>query len=127
MAEDENVTMIRGPLIAAESDVLRLGLRYRDKSFSLEEPMPEFVIGRQDICDLIIDSTYASRRHATIQAVRGKVFLKDHSTNGTYVRSDSGEVAFVKREMVQLIGAGTIFLGREPELAGEDGISFQLP
>jgi len=127
VAEEENVTVIRSPLVAAESDVLRLDLRYRDKAFSLEEPMAEFVIGRQDVCDLVTDSSYASRRHATIQAVRGKVFLKDHSTNGTYVRNAEGEVVFVKREMVQLIGKGTIFLGREPELAGEDGIAFKLP
>src|SRR3546814_8865571 len=87
MAEEENMTVIRSPLIAAGLDVLRLDLRYRDRSVTLEEPMPEFVLGRQDICDLVIDSSYASRRHATIQAVRGKVFLKDHSTNGTYVRN----------------------------------------
>jgi hypothetical protein len=126
LTEEENVTVIRSPLVAAESDVLRLDLRYRDKSVTLEDPMPEFVLGRQDICDLVIDSSYASRRHATIQAVRGKVFLKDHSTNGTYVRSASGEVVFVKREMVQLVGAGAIFLGREPELADDEGVTFKL-
>src|SRR3546814_8119593 len=91
ITEEENMTVIRSPLVAAEIDVLRLNLRYREKSVTLEEPMPEFVLGRQDICDLVIDSSYASRRHATIQAVRGKVFLKDHSTNGTYVRSAAGE------------------------------------
>lgn len=126
LTEEENVTVIRSPLVAAESDVLRLDLRYRDKTVSLEDPMPEFVLGRQDICDLVIDSSYASRRHATIQAVRGKVFLKDHSTNGTYVRSTSGEVVFVKREMVQLVGGGAIFLGREPELADDEGVIFKL-
>jgi class 3 adenylate cyclase len=126
LTEEENVTVIRSPLVAAESDVLRLDLRYRDKAVSLEDPMPEFVLGRQDICDLVIDSTYASRRHATIQAVRGKVFLKDHSTNGTYVRNTTGEVVFVKREMVQLVGAGAIFLGREPELADDEGVTFKL-
>jgi len=126
MTEEENVTVIRSPLVAAESDVLRLDLRYGEQSFSLTEPMPEFVIGRQDICDLVLDSNYASRRHATIQADRGKVFLKDHSTNGTYVRSTSGEVAYVKREMVQLTGQGAIFIGREPELAGDDCIVFKL-
>lgn len=126
ITEEENMTVIRAPLVAAESDVLSLALRYRDKSFSLKDPMPEFVLGRQDICDLVIDSSYASRRHATIQAVRGKVFLKDHSTNGTYVRSTEGEVVFVKREMVQLSGSGAIFLGREPELAEDEGISFKM-
>lgn len=127
VSEDENVTVIRSPLVPAESEVTRLDLHYRDKAVTLEEPMPEFVIGRQDACDLVTESSYASRRHATIQAVRGKVFLKDHSTNGTYVRNAEGEVAFVKREMVQLTGKGTIFLGREPELAEEDGIAFKLP
>ena len=77
----------------------------RGQTFSLEEPMAEFVVGRQDTCDLTVDSSYASRRHATIQAVRGKVFLKDHSTNGTYVRSETGDIAYVKREMVQLVGS----------------------
>ena len=59
--------------------------------------------------------------------MRGKVFLKDHSTNGTYVRNASGDVVFVKREMVQLSGSGAIFLGREPELAEDDGITFKMP
>lgn len=126
VTEEENVTVIRSPLVAAESDILSLDLRYGEQSFSLTEPMPEFVIGRQDICDLVFDSNYASRRHATIQADRGKVFLKDHSTNGTYVRAASGEVAYVKREMVQLTGRGAIFIGREPELAGDDCIAFKL-
>ncbi len=126
VAEDENVTVIRSPLVTAGSDEMRLDLRFRDKAFTLQEPMPEFVMGRQEGCDLVTDSTYASRRHATIQAVRGKVFLKDHSTNGTYVRNAEGEVVFVKREMVQLINQGTIFLGREPELAEDDGITFRF-
>jgi len=127
VTEEENVTVIRSPLVLNdENEKPRLDLRYHEQTFTLEDPMPEFVVGRQDVCDLVIDSTYASRRHATIQAVRGKVFLKDHSTNGTYVRSADGEVVFVKREMVQLSGKGTIFIGREPELAEEDGIAFKF-
>ena len=126
VTEEENVTVIRSPLVLNDSDAMRLELRFRDRTFTLEDPLPEFVVGRQDICDLVIDSTYASRRHATIQAVRGKVFLKDHSTNGTYVRSAEGEVVFVKREMVQLSGKGSIFIGREPELAEDDGIAFKF-
>ncbi len=127
VTEDENATVIRGPLLAEAGDKLRLDIAYRGQTFSLEEPMAEFVVGRQDNCHLMVDSSYASRRHATIQAIRGKVFLKDHSTNGTYVRSEAGEIAYVKREMVQLSGRGGIFLGREPDLAAEDEIRFSLP
>ena len=127
ITEDENATVIRGPLVQAESDTLRLDLAHKGQTYSLEEPMAEFVMGRQEDCDLMVDSSYASRRHATIQAIRGKVFLKDHSTNGTYVRNDVGEIAYVKRETVQLIGKGGIYLGREPDLAGDDEIRFNLP
>ncbi|HMA14253.1 MAG: adenylate/guanylate cyclase domain-containing protein [Bacteroidota bacterium] len=127
VGEEENMTVIRSPLVAAGNGRLSLDLRYHDKAVTLEEPMAEFVLGRQDGCDLVIDSSYASRRHATIQAVRGKVFLKDHSTNGTYVRNAGGEVVFVKREMVQLRGSGAIFLGREPNLAEDDAIAFKMP
>lgn len=127
VSEDEQATVIRGPLLARDGDKLRLDLAFRGRTFSLQEPMAEFVLGRQETCDLTVESSYASRRHATIQAVRGKVFLKEHSTNGTYVRNEKGEVAYVKREMVQLTGRGGIFLGREPELAAEDEIRFNLP
>src|SRR3546814_21077588 len=110
ISEEENMTVIRSPLVAAEIDVLRLNLRYRKKSVTLEEPMPEIVLGRQDICALAIDSSYASRRPATIQAVRGIVFLKDHSPNRTYVRWPAGQLAFVNRELVQFHGAVALFL-----------------
>lgn len=127
VSEDEQSTVIRGGSPVRDGNKMQLDIAYRGKTFSLEQPMAEFVMGRQETCDLMVKSSFASRRHATIQAVRGKVFLKDHSTNGTYVRNQSGEIAYVKREMVQLTGRGGIFLGREPELAGEDEIRFNLP
>src|SRR3546814_18270521 len=98
MTEEENVTVIRSPLVAAEIDVLRLNLRYRDKSVTLEEPMPEFVLGRQDICDLVIDSSYASRRHPTLQAARGTVFLQAHRPTGTHLHTAPGEAACLQRQ-----------------------------
>ena len=127
VGEDEQATVIRGPLPAHDGDKLRFEFGFRGKIYSLEEPMAEFVLGRQETCDLTVESSYASRRHATIQAIRDKVFLKDHSANGTYVCNERGEAVYIKREMVQLTGRGGIFLGREPELAAEDEIRFSLP
>src|SRR3546814_7661118 len=42
MAEEENMKVIRSPLIAAGLDVLRLALSYRARSVTLEEPLPAF-------------------------------------------------------------------------------------
>src|SRR3546814_11495675 len=69
ISEEENMTVIRSPLVAAEIDGLRLNLRYRDKSVTLEEPMPEFVPGRQVTRDRVADSDSASRRPAPHQAL----------------------------------------------------------
>lgn len=73
-----------------------------------------FVLGRHGDCDLIINQKYVSRHHATIESMRGKFFLVDHSTNGSYVNEDNQPYKFLRREMLQLHGQGTISLGVDP-------------
>ncbi|MCL2015582.1 MAG: type VII secretion protein EssC [Defluviitaleaceae bacterium] len=43
-------------------------------------------IGSGQTCDVIINDTYASRQHATIYRQNGHTFVRDHSSNGTYVQ-----------------------------------------
>ena len=57
---------------------------------------------------------------------RGKFFLKDHSTNGTYVRQGSDELLFLKRDLVQLQVVGEISLGRVPEMAPDSLIRYRI-
>jgi hypothetical protein len=47
---------------------------------------PGLVIGRALACDITIDDSYASGRHARLYDRDGRVYLEDlNSTNGTYV------------------------------------------
>jgi hypothetical protein len=85
------------------SPVLRAGTRHTDRA-------P--VIGRGQQNDIIILDTLASRMHARIEYRRGKFVLLDQSTNGTYVLTDEGEKAYLRREEFVLRGSGVISLGR---------------
>jgi len=75
-----------------------------------------FVMGRGSNCDLVLtNATLASRAHAKIVFKRGKFVLIDQSTNGTYVKTGSGEMLYLRREEMQLWGHGVICLGSEFE------------
>ena len=80
----------------------------------LEAPAANFVFGRHHDCDLIVNHKYVSRHHATIECTRGKFFLLDHSTNGCYVNEDDQAYKFLRRDMLQLHGQGTLSLGIDP-------------
>ena len=70
-----------------------------------------FVIGRDSASDLVIDWPSVSRRHATIEFLRGRFVLSDTSTNGSHVMLQSGQVVFLRRESLPLWGSGQIALG----------------
>ena len=57
------------------------------------------VMGRDRLCDLVVDGPYASRRHAVVEAKRDKFVLTDESINGTFVVNQDNEVAFLRREI----------------------------
>jgi class 3 adenylate cyclase len=82
--------------------------------YQIEASVSNFVMGRHHDCDLIIDQKFVSRHHATIECMRGKFFLVDHSTNGSYVSQDNQVYIFLRREMLQLHGQGVICLGVDP-------------
>jgi adenylate cyclase len=75
-----------------------------------------FVIGRGANCNLAMKkATLASRVHAKIVFKRGKFVLIDQSTNGTYVKTGSDDMLYLRREELQLWGHGVICLGSEFE------------
>jgi predicted component of type VI protein secretion system len=73
---------------------------------------------------MVVNDTMASREHARIECRRGKFFVADQSTNGTYVETENG-VAYLRREEMQMSGEGRIALGRTPAEATEV-VHFQL-
>lgn len=90
----------------------------------LDESRPSLSIGRADDCDVVIKGHLISRLHARLEVVRGKCMLFDESTNGTFVQGPGGELAFVRRDSMQLRGQGWIGLGKAPEPDSPQGLAF---
>lgn len=90
-----------------------LSLGYRGKDYAIKPNAPDFLIGRDPRCDLIVESNFSSRVHARIEYRRGKFVLIDQSTNGTYVSIDQQADIYIKREELPLVGVGAIGLGEK--------------
>lgn len=90
-----------------------LSLGYRGKDYAIKPNSPDFLIGRDPRCDLMVESNFSSRVHARIEYRRGKFVLIDQSTNGTYVSIDQQADIYIKREALPLVGVGAIGLGEK--------------
>jgi predicted component of type VI protein secretion system len=53
-----------------------------------------------------------SRQHLRIEFRRGKFYAIDYSTNGTFIRTSTGEELFIRREELPLCSSGELRLGR---------------
>ena len=116
--QDEDVTSML-PAIATITEQHRpifLRLRYGGKEIRLDDRQrPAATIGRGDENDLVVRGNLVSRLHARIEAGKNHFMLVDESTNGSFVKTASGDEAFVRRDSLQLRGRGLIGFGRAPE------------
>lgn len=90
----------------------RLKVTFRDHVVVVDETRKNINMGRADDNDLVIKGNLISRIHARVEMRRGKFFLIDQSTNGTFLENSHGEETFVRRDSTELTGAGIIGLGR---------------
>jgi adenylate cyclase len=103
---------------------LRLRLQFQEQEIVLDERHPAVAIGRAEDNDVIVKGNLISRLHARIEINRHKFVLVDQSTNGTFVQSQDGDEAFVRRDSVQIKGKGMIGLGKLPEEDSPQTIRF---
>ncbi len=89
----------------------KLALSYRDQSFNINELNKKMLMGRDNFCQIVIKNDFASRQHANIEFKAGSFILSDHSSNGTYIRTEEGVVR-LNRGDTTLRGKGTISLGQ---------------
>ena len=110
---DEATSML--PTIEWESSTrkaARLVVSFRDQSVELSDQRKSINLGRADDNELVIKGNLISRIHAKIEMRRGKFVLIDQSTNGTFLQNVQGEETFIRRDTTDLVGEGTIGLGR---------------
>lgn len=105
---------------------IQLELIYQDQVTMLNELDPDFVLGRLEECDLSIQHSYASRRHAKVHCRPGKFTFEDHSSNGSYVQDENHKLTPLNRDSLQLYGSGVISLGIEPDRNPEHVVKFRL-
>lgn len=111
--QPNNATQMHTSFIGNAEGASLLSLGYLGKDFSIKPNSPDFLIGRDDRCDLIVDSGFSSRIHARIEFRRGKFVLVDQSTNGTYITVGDQKNVYIRREELPLIGVGVIGLGEK--------------
>src|SRR6185437_9478926 len=111
-------------LAGRDGPAIRLRLRIQERDIVLDEQHPAIAIGRAEDNDVVIKGNLISRLHARIEISRHKFMLIDQSTNGTFVQTDEGDEAFVRRDSLQIKGKGLIGLGKVPEADSPQTIRF---
>jgi hypothetical protein len=82
----------------------------------------EAVLGRGETCEVRVDSSQASRRHAAVRAEGDQVRVRDlGSTNGTFVNGErvEGERALVPGDRIEVGGVAVTFCRVDPGLTAE--------
>lgn len=102
-----------------------LNLAYANRAVEVCDSRPAVAMGRSDQNDLVIKHNLISRIHARIELRRGSFLLVDQSINGTYVRFDTGEELFVRRESLPIRGNGLIGLGQSVREDSPEAVHFR--
>ncbi|MCP5464387.1 MAG: adenylate/guanylate cyclase domain-containing protein [Deltaproteobacteria bacterium] len=89
-----------------------LKLAYESNDFILDKDNTVFKIGREPDNHLQITGDSVSRHHAFIEFDKGKFYLIDQSTNGTYVKDHLGDWHLIKHDRYPLIGSGFLSFGK---------------
>lgn len=108
-----------------------LQLHFAGSEYFADKSAAEFTLGRGKTCDLVVSSKTASRLHISLRCQHNKIVIKDHSMNGSYIKTDDGKRAgdgndlFIRNEECTLEGGGIISLGAPISDDSEFLISFQ--
>jgi adenylate cyclase len=124
--QTEDITSMVPSIVttAKSGPALRMHLRYQDRDIVLDDQRPSVAIGRAEDNDVVVKGNLISRIHARIEISRHKFVLIDQSTNGTFVQTEEGDEAFVRRDSLQIKGRGLIGLGKLPEQDAPETIRF---
>jgi adenylate cyclase len=124
--QTEDVTSMVPAIAMASKNgpAVRLRLTFQDRDIVIDDQRPAIAIGRAEDNDVVVKGNLISRLHARIEINRHKFVLIDQSTNGTFVQTDDGDEAFVRRDSLQIKGKGLIGLGKLPEQDSPQTIRF---
>ena len=86
------------------------------KSTEIELSKPKIVIGRDFDCDIVLQSSDVSRRHAVVEIVDGHTFIQDlKSSNGTFVNSKPIDNVCEIKHLDRIQIASSVFVFNDPD------------
>ena len=121
----EELTMATPSALAAAGHV-ELQLRHAGKVHRLTQSNVGVFLGRDVSCEILVADRMASRVHARIELRRGKFYLIDQSTNGTFVMVRGETEMVLRREEVMLRASGQIALGHSVGDMGAELVEFTV-
>lgn len=114
--EEDELTVMGGVSPATEEDLEEVNqtvtFSFGGVDVVVGEDNTSATMGRGKKGTFMVPDHMASRTHVRIEYRRGKVFLIDQSTNGTYITTSTGQVTHVHRDEHHLKGSGVIGLGQ---------------
>ncbi|MBF0144972.1 MAG: FHA domain-containing protein [Magnetococcales bacterium] len=111
--EEEELTIMGGHTEASAMTTESIKAVFQRKEVVVSASSGAVSMGRGKDNTFIVPDTMSSRNHAKIELRRGRTYLVDQSTNGTFVLTTTGERFLVHRDEHILSGRGVIGLGRE--------------
>ncbi len=124
--EEDDVTQMTVGITRKSNRPSTLHMSYKQEDYIFHSKQTLFTIGRGEQCDLIIDEELASRQHLTLENRRGKLFIIDVSTNGTWVKNEKGREMFIRREEMLLPPEGNISFGKSFREFPEHFLEFRI-
>ena len=89
-------------------------------------PSHPITIGRADTCDLVIPRRWVSRQHAIVEMGKGHAYLKDISSNGTFVCIADQPPLLMRRESMALPTQCTLMPTNPADAEEAVSIGFEL-
>jgi adenylate cyclase len=108
--ERQSLTMANARLEAKSEDA-RLTVQFGSTSIELSASKPVLQMGRADANDFVVADPQVSRVHARIEHRRGRFFLVDQSSNGTFLSVRGKGDVMLRRDEIALESSGLISLG----------------
>jgi adenylate cyclase len=122
---DDNATLFAKKRVETRPANISLTLRYRGQQHVRRRDRDSITIGRDEGSGIQIHDDQASRLHCTIERRQDKFVVTDHSTNGTYVKTEGTDEVLVQREEFNLTGKGTITCG-QPAVSTKEIVEFAV-
>ncbi|MBF0195920.1 MAG: adenylate/guanylate cyclase domain-containing protein, partial [Magnetococcales bacterium] len=100
-------------------------ITFGGKEVIVDENNPGASLGRGKTNTFIVPDSMSSRNHAKFECRRGRVYLIDQSTNGTYIAPNGGQMIFIHQDEHIMKGSGVIGLGHEVNAADHLAIHYR--